>query len=404
MVNINNKEWEKLRFRDVEKLLAGMDDETIFFEFKSDGTTTEKFVKEVSAFSNTYGGYILLGINDDKTIEGCQNWTEQKIHVAIHDSITPVPNFDVKQFKFQDKKIFVVRVEEGKMPPYITNKGKIFERVSSGSFPVKEASQLAQLYYKSERQLERVKQKIELEKIKLDEKVPNNLCGYLDMGFSVVCREATQLQKNFYTMDFQPIAEHIRNFKNEFSVSRLGHSYLFSIGDMTSIDNNGNKMMLNEGINNFIEIMHDGSVRCRVILTSNGNDFKVDITGIGFMHFVFSEIYKKLMGTEFSKIFVYAQKYERLTVLKQFIPYFGLGTEKEKQKYAEYLLDHERKYGKNLIVSGNRFPKNDYFFIDRKLFDKYRTKYNTKNLVYEFFFSRHCDLGYIDEFPSEEQL
>ena len=62
MININNKQWEKLRFSDIEKLLAGTDDETFFFEFKSDKESPAKLVKEVSAFANTYGGYILVPI------------------------------------------------------------------------------------------------------------------------------------------------------------------------------------------------------------------------------------------------------------------------------------------------------------------------------------------------------
>ena len=36
VVNINNKPWDKLRFRDIEKFLSEADDENFFFEFKSD--------------------------------------------------------------------------------------------------------------------------------------------------------------------------------------------------------------------------------------------------------------------------------------------------------------------------------------------------------------------------------
>lgn len=73
MVNINNKPWDKLRFHDIEKFLSEADDENFFFEFKSDDEEPKKLIKEISAFANTYGGYILLGVNDDKTIGGCKN-------------------------------------------------------------------------------------------------------------------------------------------------------------------------------------------------------------------------------------------------------------------------------------------------------------------------------------------
>lgn len=61
MININNKSWDKLRFFDINALLSQADDESFFFEFKADDESPAKLVKEISAFSNTYGGYILLG-------------------------------------------------------------------------------------------------------------------------------------------------------------------------------------------------------------------------------------------------------------------------------------------------------------------------------------------------------
>lgn len=118
MININNKRWEKLRFSDVRKLLSGTDDETFFFEFKSDDEMPQKLVKEISAFANTYGGYVFLGINNDKSIGGCTKWTEQRIHTTIHDSISPTPLFDVKKFRPNGKTVYVIKIEEGNMPPY----------------------------------------------------------------------------------------------------------------------------------------------------------------------------------------------------------------------------------------------------------------------------------------------
>ena len=80
MLNINNKPWEKLRFKDIQALLSGDDDETVFFEYKNDQTSTRDVAEEVCAFANTYGGYLLLGVENSKTITGCQQWTEQRIH------------------------------------------------------------------------------------------------------------------------------------------------------------------------------------------------------------------------------------------------------------------------------------------------------------------------------------
>ena len=142
MLNINNKPWEKLRFKDILALLSGDDDETVFFEYKNDQTSTRDVAEEVCAFANTYGGYLLLGVEDSKAITGCQQWTEQRIHATLHDSITPTPIFDIRKFKAPEGTIFVIRVEEGPLPPYITGRGKILQRLSSGSFSIKDSHQL----------------------------------------------------------------------------------------------------------------------------------------------------------------------------------------------------------------------------------------------------------------------
>ena len=91
MININNKVWNLLCADDIQNFLFGGGEENFFFEFKADQETPSKLVKEISAFANTYGGYLFLGVNDDKTISGCLEWNEQRIHSTIHDSISPTP-------------------------------------------------------------------------------------------------------------------------------------------------------------------------------------------------------------------------------------------------------------------------------------------------------------------------
>lgn len=66
--------------------------------------------------------------------------------------------------------------------------------------------------------------------------------------------------------------------------------------------------------------------------------------------------------------------------------------------FSNYLQKHQNKYGNNLIVLSNRMPKNDYYLIDRKLFDDYKIKYNNENIIVELFDSGFFNLGYIDFF------
>ncbi|MGN0655508.1 MAG: helix-turn-helix domain-containing protein, partial [Ruminiclostridium sp.] len=116
MFSINNKSWDKLRFSDITKMLASDDDENFFIEFKSDKESNSKLAKEVSAFANTYGGYIFLGINDDKTIGGCVQWNEQRIHNTIYNGVSPIPSFAVKKFRNNGLVVLVIKIEEGRTP------------------------------------------------------------------------------------------------------------------------------------------------------------------------------------------------------------------------------------------------------------------------------------------------
>ncbi|MBO7221964.1 MAG: ATP-binding protein, partial [Clostridia bacterium] len=220
MININNKSWLKLRFSDIKKHLEGVDDETFFFEYKSDETSNDKFINEVSAFANTFGGYIFLGIKDDKTIDGCTLWTEQRIHSVLHNCITPTPNFDIKKFRNNNKTIFIIKIEEGAMPPYITNKGKIYERISSGSFVIKDSSKLSQLYYKREEQLKNLENKLYITELP-ESHLPQNICAYLDIGIALTFAQKTAIQQNFYKFDLSKVSEYLQSLKVGFTLSRL---------------------------------------------------------------------------------------------------------------------------------------------------------------------------------------
>ena len=404
MVNINSKPWEELQFKDVQDYLSDPDsNENCFFEYKIDKVEPAKLVKEISAFANTYGGYIFLGVDDYKNIVGCTAWNEQRIHITIHNGITPTPQFDVKCFSADDKIIYVIKIEEGAMPPYITNKGDICERVSSGSCVVTESGKLNQMYHKRADQLVHIKSQIELPEVEAA-KLPDNVFGYWDFGFSVVTSEQTNLQKKFYTIDLEPIAKYLREINPEFSITRVGYSYVFGMGSATVRTQNGKVVPTAAGVHDFMEIMLDGSVRGRLLLIATPETANVDITSLFYYSSSFlRKVYSLIFGDGYSEIFVYAQKYEKLTVLKQFVPFYKLGTEdseSDKNRYREYLENHKRKYGNNLIMTSNRIPKSDYEIIDRKYFDELNMAYNTGNLYRELFYSAFMNLGYIDRFES----
>ena len=396
MLNINNKPWDKLRFKDIQVLLSSDDDETVFFEYKSDKTLTKDIAEEVCAFANTYGGYLLLGVEDNKSITGCQQWKEQRIHTTLHDSITPTPIFDVRKFKTPQGIIFVIRVEEGPFPPYITSRGKILQRLSSGSIPIKDSYSLNRMFSKRKDELAKIEQKISIDEIKLSSSVPDNLCAYLDLGFAPSFHDVQETKKLFFNANLHEIATILKATLHHYSVSRFGNSLLITTGEI-SANRNGTKIAAPAGVNNFIEIMCDGSVRCRVCFALEVDSSCALVSQTVMIDSIFSTVYERIFGQKFYKNFISAEKYEKFIVLKQFSPTYdethGPGAKAKLQRNVY----QNRVFGGNIVVTSNRIPKTEYLTIDRQYFDRIGIKFNNDNLVAELFYLQHCNMGLFED-------
>ncbi len=377
-----------------------IEDEGFFFEFKNDQESNSDFIKEVSSFANTYGGYIFLGVDDDKTISGCQSWNEQKIHNVMNNCITPLPVFDVRRFKISEANIYIVKVEEGVMPPYITNSGKIYERVSSGSIPVKDSSKLNQLYKKHEDQKHEISRKIELDPIKWNIAIPNNICGHIDFGFSLTCSEETRFEKEFGRFDFSSVCDFLKNSHQPYNISYLGNSYVISIGRSESKNEQGQPILVPTGINNLIEIYYDGSVRCRVVIVSKSmNDGSVNLFNIDYLLMLFRDIYKQFLNEPLHKKFLYAHKYERLNVLRQFYPIYDTEETTVSHELQKLIIEYDRKhsstYGKNTVLIGNRIPVNDFILLDKRWFTQHHVPFTADSIINQLFSTAYISLGHI---------
>ncbi len=112
-----------------------------------------------------------------------------------------------------------------------------------------------------------------------------------------------------------------------------------------------------------------------------------------------------LIDDNLAEIFICAHKYERLKVIKQFVPYYKIGDgdrEEDKNVFSGYWEAHCDRYGNNLIIESNRVPKNDYLIIDRRSLEEKKIKYNTTNIVEQLFLSGFFNLGYIDD-PEQQR-
>ena len=391
MININNTPWSKLTAEDIKALLCGTDGETFFFEFKKDDVRPEKIYKEISAFANTFGGYIFFGVSDDKSVTGCTNWTEQRIHNVIYNGITPLPDFDVKNFVIDGKTVLVVKIEEDPIPPYITTDGKICERVSSGSILIKDSAKLAQLYEKHKDHLKKLENKIGHEDLHYAA-CPVNLCAYLDVGFEIRCRDSNKVIKDFHSFDFTPIGEYLKKKCPVYSVSRVGTTFAITIGELTQTNTDAIIGFNQAAMHNYMILMGDGSAKYRICLFGDSNR-SVNLRDVSSAVTTFQEIYKQIFKTSLDENFIYARRYEKLTVLKQFTPYY----DSEWSAVIGFdIAEHTRKYQKSLVVSSTRIPYDGYLTIDKRYLSEDGLTYAIDSVIDTLFTTAIAAMGFVD--------
>jgi len=115
-----------MTLREVAKL--AQQGEGLHIEFKKKVSHPEKIVREVIALSNTEGGYLLIGVDDDKTVSG-QRYVEEDVYVlnkAIKDLIRPLVDFEQWIIPITEKKGIAVYqfLKSPKRPHYLYEQGR----------------------------------------------------------------------------------------------------------------------------------------------------------------------------------------------------------------------------------------------------------------------------------------
>lgn len=119
--------------------------ETETIEFKSWVKTPDfkKFiklcVKEIVALSNSSGGYLIIGVEDDKTITGCTNYNLQNIIESIYDRTMPNIFTKAESICVEGKDVIVIKVEKG-MQLTGTTSGEYYKRLGKNSKPYNPSS------------------------------------------------------------------------------------------------------------------------------------------------------------------------------------------------------------------------------------------------------------------------
>ncbi len=101
----------------------------------------KSWCKSVSAFANYSGGCLIFGISNDDKVVGLEAPQEvaEKISEIITTKMDPIPVFCMKFEDIEGKIILVLKIEEGKLPPYYYVDGGnriAYRRVGNESIPV----------------------------------------------------------------------------------------------------------------------------------------------------------------------------------------------------------------------------------------------------------------------------
>ena len=95
--------------------------EGLHLEFKQRVPAPERFAKEIAAFANTKGGYLLIGAEDDGAITGLKDAAEEEfaLHEALVSHTIPIVPIELERVGISRKRdVIVVKVRESSSRPH----------------------------------------------------------------------------------------------------------------------------------------------------------------------------------------------------------------------------------------------------------------------------------------------
>ena len=150
-----------------------------YVEYKSELVTARVLAKTLSAFANTYGGWLFLGVQEaakDNPVAGAfPGVPEKELDVALQrlrqsaaEHLNPVPHFETKVLRGPCSEIglpsgaaiVAIEVPESHLTPHVHKDGRIYRRVGDASQPRPESDRfiLDQLWRRVEPIRERIRE------------------------------------------------------------------------------------------------------------------------------------------------------------------------------------------------------------------------------------------------------
>lgn len=107
---------------DIEKLkLLIAEGESSTVEFKRKVNSPDKIAKELCAFANSKGGYLIIGIDDDRKVVGVDSEKSEIdiVEIACEFNIfPPIKPKSIDVINYNKKEIIVVEIEESNNKPH----------------------------------------------------------------------------------------------------------------------------------------------------------------------------------------------------------------------------------------------------------------------------------------------
>lgn len=102
-------------------------------EFKRSDVRPESLAKEIVAFSNTNGGTLLIGVDDNGTVTGIGSRKDIEEWAAnvVRNNVVPATRPEISLCRFGGKQLLIIEVPRGLDKPYQTIDGKFWVRVGS---------------------------------------------------------------------------------------------------------------------------------------------------------------------------------------------------------------------------------------------------------------------------------
>jgi len=107
-----------MRYKELKELIE--EGENLQCEFKRKFSTSDKIAREMIAFANTKGGYIIFGVDDDKKVIGVESEKEtaELIRDAAQNYCEPPLLYEISFIEYEGKELVIASIPESDNKPH----------------------------------------------------------------------------------------------------------------------------------------------------------------------------------------------------------------------------------------------------------------------------------------------